>query len=130
MLIENAKYLEGDKYIIADVDGAESIIPVNGGSTQYNELLAQNITPDAYVQPDKTLVQAEALRDQLLAETDWTQLGDALSNGRLPNQSKKNDFVSYRNEVWNKQNEGGFSLVGVKTDAALRALYPNKPSRV
>jgi hypothetical protein len=70
MQITNAKFTALGS-ITALVDGVEMTIPAVGGNRHYDELVAQGIIPEPYVEPAPTKEQQEALRQAAyIAESD------------------------------------------------------------
>ena len=72
MALENVKYSDAEKTIIsATENGVVRYIPVSAGNTQYDTIVAEELTIADYVAPDETMESIRGKRNQLLKDTDW-----------------------------------------------------------
>jgi hypothetical protein len=77
MALENVKYSDAEKTTIsATQNGGTVYIPVSAGNTQYDTIVAEELTIADYVAPDETMDSIRAERNQLLKDTDWQASSD------------------------------------------------------
>jgi|TARA_R110000803_G_scaffold106823_1_gene174914 hypothetical protein len=72
MALTNVKYSNAEKTSIsATENGVLLSIPVSAGNTEYDAIVAEELTIADYVAPDKTMDSIREKRNQLLKNTDW-----------------------------------------------------------
>ena len=77
MALTNIKYVNAEKTTIsATQNGATVYIPVSAGNTEYDAIVAEELTIGDYVAPDETMDGIRAKRNQLLKDTDWQASSD------------------------------------------------------
>ena len=77
MTLTNIKYANAEKTSIsATQNGATVYIPVSAGNTEYDAIVAEELTIGDYVAPDETMDGIRAKRNQLLKDTDWQASSD------------------------------------------------------
>ena len=77
MTLENIKYADAEKTTIsATENGVVRYIPVSSGNTQYETIVAEELTIADYAAPAATWASVRGERDQLLKDTDWQASSD------------------------------------------------------
>ena len=72
MALTNVKYSNAEKTSIsATENGVLLSIPVSAGNTEYDAIIAEELTIADYVAPDETMDSIREKRNQLLKNTDW-----------------------------------------------------------
>jgi len=72
MALTNVKYSNAEKTSIsATENGVLLSIPVSAGNTEYDAIVAEELTIADYVAPDETMDSIREKRNQLLKNTDW-----------------------------------------------------------
>jgi transposase len=74
-------------------------IPADAGNRHYAAMVAQVITPAAYVEPAPTADQVRAERDSKLAATDWMALSDVTMSP---------EWAAYRQALRDITGQAGF----------------------
>ena len=77
MAVTNIKYSNAEKTSIsATENGVLLSIPVSAGNTEYDAIVAEELTIADYVAPDETMDSIRGERNQLLKNTDWQASSD------------------------------------------------------
>ena len=77
MTLENLKYQNAEHTSIYAEDGAAILsIPVSAGNTQYDTIVAEELTIADYAAPAATWASVRGERNQLLKATDWQASSD------------------------------------------------------
>ena len=72
MTLTNIKYANAEKTTIsATQNGVTVYIPTKAGNTEYDTIVAEELTIGDYVAPDETMENIRGKRNQLLKDTDW-----------------------------------------------------------
>ena len=72
MTLTNIKYANAEKTTIsATQNGGVVYIPTKAGNTEYDTIVAEELTIGDYVAPDETMENIRGKRNQLLKDTDW-----------------------------------------------------------
>ena len=72
MSLTNIKYSDAEKTTIsATQNGVTVYIPTKAGNTEYDTIVAEELTIGDYVAPDETMENIRGKRNQLLKDTDW-----------------------------------------------------------
>ena len=94
MALTNIKYADaGKKSISATQNGVTLIIPVSAGNTDYDTIVAEELTIGDYVAPDETMDSIRGKRNQLLKDTDWQGMSDVtMSDAQKAYRKKLRDL--------------------------------------
>ena len=94
MTLENIKYANAEKTVIsATENGMVLSIPVSAGNTQYDTIVAEELTVADYVAPDETMESIRGKRNQLLKDTDWQGMSDVtMSDAQKAYRQKLRDL--------------------------------------
>ncbi len=94
MTLENIKYANAEKTVIsATENGMVLSIPVSAGNTQYDTIVAEELTVADYVAPDETMESIRGKRNQLLKDTDWQGMSDVtMSDAQKAYRKKLRDL--------------------------------------
>ena len=94
MTLENIKYANAEKTVIsATENGMVLSIPVSAGNTQYDTIVAEELTVADYVTPDETMESIRGKRNQLLKDTDWQGMSDlTMSDAQKAYRKKLRDL--------------------------------------
>ena len=94
MALTNIKYANPEKTVIsATENGMVLSIPVSAGNTQYDTIVAEELTVADYVAPDETMESIRGKRNQLLKDTDWQGMSDVtMSDAQKAYRKKLRDL--------------------------------------
>ena len=94
MALTNIKYANAEKTVIsATENGVVLSIPVSAGNTQYDAIVAEELTIADYVAPDETMESIRGERNQLLKDTDWQGMSDVtMSDAQTAYRKKLRDL--------------------------------------
>jgi len=94
MSLTNIKYSDAEKTTIsATQNGVTVYIPVSAGNTEYDTIVAEELTIGDYVAPDETMENIRAKRNQLLKDTDWQGMSDVtMSDAQKAYRKKLRDL--------------------------------------
>jgi hypothetical protein len=94
MTLTNIKYANAEKTTIsATQNGVTVYIPVSAGNTEYDTIVAEELTIADYVAPAETMDSIRAKRNQLLKDTDWQGMSDVtMSDAQTAYRKKLRDL--------------------------------------
>jgi len=94
MALENIKYANAEKTIVSATENGMLIsIPVSAGNTQYDTIVAEELTVGDYVAPAVTMDIIRGERNQLLRDTDWQGMSDVtMSDAQTAYRKKLRDL--------------------------------------
>ena len=94
MALTNIKYVNAEKTSIsATQNGATVYIPVSAGNTEYDAIVAEELTIADYVAPNETMDSIRGKRNQLLRDTDWQGMSDVtMSDAQKAYRKKLRDL--------------------------------------
>ena len=94
MALTNIKYANPEKTVIsATENGVLLSIPVSAGNTDYDTIVAEELTIGDYVAPDETMDSIRGKRNQLLRDTDWQGMSDVtMSDAQTAYRKKLRDL--------------------------------------
>lgn len=114
MKIENAKFADKEhSTITAEVDGKTTSIPTTRSNRIFREIDERGISVKKYKEPKKTMGEIRQKRDQLLKESDWTQMPDSPLSDEI-----KQLWKAYRQDLRDLPNQ---------YDDADKVKFPDKP---
>ena len=94
MALTNIKYANPEKTVIsATENGVVLSIPVSAGNTEYDAIVAEELTVADYVAPDETMDGIRGKRNRLLKDTDWQGMSDVtMSDAQKAYRKKLRDL--------------------------------------
>jgi hypothetical protein len=94
MSLTNIKYANAEKTTIsATQNGVTVYIPTKAGNTEYDTIVAEELTVADYVAPDATMDSIRSKRNQLLKNTDWQGMSDVtMSDAQKAYRKKLRDL--------------------------------------
>ena len=94
MTLENIKYANPEKTVIsATENGVVLSIPVSAGNTEYDTIVAEELTIADYVAPAETMDSIRGKRNQRLKDTDWQGMSDVtMSDAQTAYRKKLRDL--------------------------------------
>ena len=94
MALTNIKYVNAEKTTIsATQNGVTVYIPVSAGNTEYDAIVAEELTIADYVAPNETMDGIREKRNQLLKDTDWQAGSDVtMSDAQTAYRKKLRDL--------------------------------------
>jgi hypothetical protein len=120
MDIQNISYTNSSNtQIKADVDGTTYFLPAQDGNPIYDEIIEQGLTITAYSARDIVIEEVRSHRNNLLSETDYLDLPNAV----LPSGVILQDILDYRQAL--RDITTGLDLTGIKSISGI--TWPTKP---
>ena len=94
MALTNIKYVNAEKTTISATQNGDTVyIPVSAGNTEYDAIVAEELTIADYVAPNETMDGIRAKRNQLLKDTDWQGMSDVtMSDAQKAYRQKLRDL--------------------------------------